>query len=351
MKPQSFAFGLGLVVLLLSAAATAQLVREPYLQSVTSNSVIVLWRGDTGTPMDSVVYYGTTQGALLDSATASATLRTSSDFVDHAVYVGDLDPNTRYYYEVGTLTGGVQAGGTSTHFFKTAPVVGSAESFSIWIVGDSGEANAAQNSVKNGLLAFLDGESPDLFFHVGDMAYESGTDSEFTDHHFAVYDDILARTPFWPAVGNHEASNGDSNSGAESGPYYEAFSLPTAGEAGGEASGTEAYYSFDYANLHVVVLDSDDSSTDVGSTQLEWLTRDLENIATTQTWLVAMFHHPPYSKGTHDSDDASDSGARMVRARENILPILEAAGVDLVLSGHSHIYERSYLIDAVYGYG
>ncbi|HEU5073654.1 MAG TPA: metallophosphoesterase, partial [Polyangiaceae bacterium] len=250
-----------------------------------------------------------------------------------------------------TLSDGVQAGGTENHFFKTAPVVGSSLPFSVWIVGDSGRGDATQASVRDGLLAHLDGDVPDLFFHVGDMAYDSGTDSAFTNNHFAMYEEILASAPFWPAVGNHEASTGDSDSATQSGPYYEAFSLPTAGQAGGQPSGTEAYYSFDYANAHVVVLDSDDSSTDIDSTQLAWLALDLANIPTTQTWLVAMFHHPPYSKGSHDSDDASDSGGRMVRARENILPILEAAGVDLVLSGHSHIYERSYLIDGVYGYG
>lgn len=343
--------GAGLALLFASSPVAAQLVREPYLQSVTSGSVIVAWRSESGTPTDSVVYYGTAADALTENATGSAVLRTSANLVDHAVYVGGLAANTVYYYQVGTLSDGIQAGGTANHFFKTAPVIGSALPFSVWIVGDSGRGNATQASVRDGMLAYLDGEVPDLFFHVGDMAYNAGTDLAFTNNHFAQYEEILVRTPFWPAVGNHEASAGDSDSGAQSGPYYEAFWLPTAGQAGGEPSGTEAYYSFDYANVHIVVLDSDDSSTDVGSTQLAWLAEDLAGIPTSQTWLVAMFHHPPYSKGSHDSDSASDSGGRMVRMRENVLPLLEAAGVDLVLSGHSHIYERSYLIDGVYGYG
>ena len=343
--------GAACAVWFVSAPAAAQLVREPYLQSVTSSSVIVAWRGDSGTPTDSVVYYGTVEGALLETATGTATLRTAANFVDHAVSVEDLSPNTLYYYQVGTLSDGVQAGGTPNHYFKTAPVVGSSLPFSVWIVGDSGRGNENQAAVRDGLLAYLDGAAPDLFFHVGDMAYNAGTDLAFTDNHFAMYEEVLSRAPFWPSVGNHEASIGDSDSDAQSGPYYEAFSLPTAGEAGGEPSGTEAYYSFDYANAHVIVLDSDDSSTDVGATQLAWLAQDLANIPTSQTWLLAMFHHPPYTKGSHDSDNAGDSGGRMVRMRENVLPILEAAGVDLVLNGHSHNYERSYLIDGAYGYG
>jgi hypothetical protein len=79
---------------------------------------------------------------------------------------------------------------------------------------------------------------------------------------------------------------------------------------------------------------------------LTWLAADLA--ATEQDWLIAFWHHPPYSKGSHDSDDVADSGGRLRDMRENVLPILEAGGVDLVLAGHSHIYERSYLVDGAY---
>jgi hypothetical protein len=76
---------------------------------------------------------------------------------------------------------------------------------------------------------------------------------------------------------------------------------------------------------------------------LSWLEADLA--ARTSRWLIAYWHHPPYSKGSHDSDYEP----QMVQMRENVLPVLEAGGVDLVLSGHSHGYERSYLLDGHYG--
>lgn len=66
-----------------------------------------------------------------------------------------------------------------------------------------------------------------------------------------------------------------------------------------------------------------------------WLVRDLE--ATQAHWIVGFWHHPPYSKGSHDCD----RDIEMVEMREWIMPILENGGVDLVLSGHSHLYERS----------
>ena len=67
--------------------------------------------------------------------------------------------------------------------------------------------------------------------------------------------------------------------------------------------------------------------------------------ATTQDWVIAYWHHPPYSKGTHDSDTELE----LVEMRENVIPILDQYGVDLTFAGHSHGYERSYLIDGHYG--
>ena len=74
-----------------------------------------------------------------------------------------------------------------------------------------------------------------------------------------------------------------------------------------------------------------------------WLRNDLA--ATAQTWLLAFWHHPPYTKGSHNSDTETE----LVQMRQNILPILEDYGVDLVLTGHSHSYERSFLLDGHYG--
>jgi acid phosphatase type 7 len=54
-------------------------------------------------------------------------------------------------------------------------------------------------------------------------------------------------------------------------------------------------------------------------------------------WTVVYFHHPPYTKTSHNSD----AEIELIRMRENFIRILERNGVDLVLSGHSHGYEGS----------
>src|SRR5260221_2980474 len=93
------------------------------------------------------------------------------------------------------------------------------------------------------------------------------------------------------------------------------------GESGGMASGTEHYYSFDYANIHFVFLDSEQSDRGAGSPMLTWLRADLE--ANTNDWLIAFWHSPPYTKGSHDSVNLSDNFGNMTQMRMHIVPVLE----------------------------
>lgn len=74
-----------------------------------------------------------------------------------------------------------------------------------------------------------------------------------------------------------------------------------------------------------------------------WLARDVAS--SDKDWQVAFWHHPPYTKGSHDSDIEIE----LIEMRQRALPILEDAGIDIVLGGHSHSYERSYLINGHYG--
>jgi hypothetical protein len=149
-----------------------------------------------------------------------------------------------------------------------------------------------------------------------------------------MYTDAIASTAFWPARGNHDTHTNT---------FTGIFSMPSAGEAGGFPSGSESYYSFDYANVHFVCLDSFLSNGAIGGPMWTWLEADLS--ATTQDWIIAYWHHPPYSKGSHDSD----TEGLLIQMRTNFVPLLEDHGVDLVLCGHSHSYERSFLIDSHYG--
>ena len=291
----------------------------------------VRWRTDVST--DSCVRYGTSLSSL-SSQTCSSTSVT-----DHVVQLSSLSSNTKYYYSIGTSAGSIA--GDSTYFFLTAPVTGTAKATRIWALGDSGTADSGARAVRDAYLNFTGSRHTDLWLMLGDNAYPDSTDSDYQAAVFNMYPTVLRKSVLWPTFGNHEAHTASSSS--QSGTYYDIFTLPKSGEAGGVASGTEAYYSFNYGNIHFVCLDSTDSNRSPSGAMLTWLKSDLA--ANTQQWLIAFWHHPPYSKGSSDSDTDST----LAQMRQYALPILEDYGVDLVLSGHSHSYERSYLLDRHYG--
>ena len=331
--PTSMMFCIVLMSLLPAAAFGQTVSRGPYLQSGTPSSVVVRWRTSSST--DSVVRYGITQGSLTQTATVSG------NRTDHAVTVSGLAADTKYFYSVGN-SAGTLAGNDASHFVVTSPNTGTAKDTRLWILGDSGTANSNARAVRDAFLSFTGTRNPDLLLMLGDNAYNEGTDNEHQAAVFDMYPTTLRNTVLWPTIGNHEARS-SSNSNAESGPYYDIFTLPRAAEAGGIASGTEAYYSFDYGNIHFVCLESYEIPRSATGAMMTWLEADLS--ANLQPWVIAYWHHPPYSKGSHDSD----SEGRMIDMREIANPILESWGADLVLTGHSHSYERSFLIDGHYG--
>ncbi|MCA1622785.1 MAG: metallophosphoesterase [Acidobacteria bacterium] len=313
-------------------AQTTLVARGAYLQMGTANAMTIRWRTNTAT--DSRVQFGTIQGAL------SSTVDDANVTTEHEIRLTNLTANTKYFYSIGSTTQ-ILAGNDANHFFRTSPNPGQAAPYRIWILGDSGTADANAQAVRNAYLNYNGSTYTNLLLMLGDNAYQNGTDAEYQAAVFDMYPTVLRQTPLWSTIGNHDTAN--STAPPSSLPYFQMFTLPTSAEAGGVASGTEKYYSFNYGNIHFVCLDSMTSSRATNGAMLTWLQNDLaQNI---QPWVVAFWHHPPYSKGSHNSDTET----QLVEMRQNVLPMLESYGVDLVLSGHSHSYERSFLIDGHYG--
>jgi hypothetical protein len=306
-----------------------RLLRGPYLQSGGSNTITLCWRTDWY--VSSRVLYGTNPAAL------NLVAFDPEEWVNHALRINGLEPDTTYYYEVHAGTNGLLAAGPQ-FFFRTAPVTN--RPVRIWAIGDSGTANTNAAHVRDGYTLATADRPADLWLMLGDNAYESGTDDEYQAAVFRMYTNQLPNTVLWPTLGNHDAA---SPGWEGEFPYLDIFTLPTSGECGGVSSGTEKYYSFDYANIHFVCLDSQSSSRLPGSPMLKWLEDDLA--ATSKDWIIAFWHHPPYSWGTH----TSDAEFQLIEMREDVVPILERYGVDLTLCGHSHNYERSMFLNGHYG--
>ena len=310
--------------------------RAPYLQMQAADAMSIVWH--TEEAEIGVVRYG------LSHENLDIEIKEEAASEAHELRLSGLQAGQRYYYAVGNAENNMIYGGGENDWFMTAPETGSNnEAVRLWVIGDSGQPGKIQQSVRDAMKAWVKNNpregKPFLnqWLALGDNAYRSGTNQQYQAALFDAYPDILKNIALWPAYGNHDARRW---------AFFDIFSLPEQAESGGVLSATENYYSFDYANIHYVMLDSQDSDREADGEMLNWLQRDLQ--ANQQDWLIVAFHHPPYSKGSHNSDDEGDSRGRLVDMRRYVLPVLEKYGVDLVLSGHSHVYERSYLMDCHY---
>jgi len=333
--------------------ASDKFTRDPYIQFATDNSMFLLWR--TAEEIEPVVKFGTSLRSLDKTASAIKIRQTEKDnsegkeplhsapegtFQFEAAITG-LKPDTQYFYAIFDGETRLTPADESYHL-QTHPEIGSDRDVYFWAVGDSGTGGKAQADVHTAMVEFnkKNGRDLDLYLHVGDMAYGSGTDKEFAGRFFSMYEPTLRNVPCWAAMGNHEGKTSNGKSGV--GPFYDAYMCPKEAESGGLASGHESYYSFDYGKVHFIALNSHDLDRSPSGAMAKWLKADLEE--TNQEWVVCFFHHPPYTKGSHDSDREG----QLIEMRKHIMPILESGGCDLTLTGHSHIYERSMLIDGAY---
>ncbi|HEX8433850.1 metallophosphoesterase, partial [Archangium sp.] len=284
------------------------LPRLPYLQSVGPTSALVAFR--TGVSCTPFVRFG--EGTDI-SRTATATVAGWR----HAVKLDGLQPGRTYSYVVeacGSVTG--------VRKFQTATGPGTTR-VHFTAMGDFGTGGTQQANVMK-LLA-QPSRAGELLLTLGDNAYSSGTEAEFQSNMFKPMAALLREVPIFPSPGNHEYVTDQGQ------PYLDNFYLPA-----NNPEKNERYYSFDWGSVHFVSLDSNcviglaSSERCTLAAQKSWLAQDLA--ATRQPWKVVYFHHPTWSSGEHGSQ---------LKMRREFAPLFEQYGVDLVLTGHDHNYERS----------
>jgi hypothetical protein len=168
----------------------------------------------------------------------------------------------------------------------------------------------------------------DAVLALGDLQYNEGALLKFQQSYDLSWARVKPQTR--PVIGNHEGVTADTGAG-----YCTYFGAAAHCNASGR-QGAAAFYSFDLGDWHVVVLNSNcvaAGGCDVGSPQYQWLQNDLA--ANPRACTLAAWHHPRWSSG-HDGSNAF---------MQPIWQLLWANGADLVLSGHSHDYERFAPID------
>ena len=189
--------------------------------------------------------------------------------------------------------------------------------FKFVVYGDSRYGD----DVHRKLVSLITTREPEIVLHTGDMV-NKGTRLKEWETFDKITEPIRTRSAFYPARGNHDV--GGTN-------YEKRVKAPY-------TSGTGKYYSFDKEECHFVCVDTTTHYTK-GSTQYQWLDKDLAKAQTTAKHIFVFMHEAPYSIGTHGSN---------TRLRKSICPLFTKYGVRVVFSGHDHIYYRTKRDEVVY---
>ena len=282
------------------AGGAVKIVRGPYVQWVTSTSARVAWWTNIASP--AVVTYGT----------AGPTGTTESDATsaqEHVILLAPLLANTAYQYAVGD--GSVSATGA----FKTTAPAGT--SFSFDAIGDYGSGSAGEKQNATGIAA----DSADFLQTLGDNIYSQSADPDFTHiysetdgHFFKPMQPALSAKALWTANGNKEYYG--------NGTWFNVIWAPN----------NERWYSYDWGDAHVLVIDSD-QPIGPGTPQYAFAQADLA-AHQGSVWRIVAIQSPAYSSTTNNSSSSN--------VLTNLVPLFEAQNVQLVISGNSHNYERSY---------
>lgn len=301
----------------------ANFTRGPYVQNASTTSVQVIWK--TAKPTEGWVEFGV--NGNLGGKVASSTNAT----VLHVASLSGLESGRTYQYRVRSRSGGEEAV-SPVETFRTLKSEGAIR---FAVLGDSGSGSREQMQVAR----LLRETRPDLVLHAGDIIYPSFTTNQADQRCLSVYREQMKTTPFYFAIGNHDLYSGPEH--VLSTLVQPTNSIPwevhrTAGTT------PQHYYSFDHGDVHFTVLFVpylNQHKLVVGDPQYRWLTNDLAT--TTRPWKVMLFHVSMDTSGLHRFDDNDGNGIRdRVDIREVVFPVAARYGVQLVMSGHDHNYEK-----------
>lgn len=287
----------------------------PYVQNLTDNSITIMW--ETVYPTYGKVVYGNFN--KLDKTVFEEKVPSTM----HEVTLIGLKPNETYSYKVESFNLN-----STTQKFNTKK--SNSEAFKIIAYGD----NRSYPKVHENLVKMMAKENADIILNVGDVVSTGTNLIGWIDEYFYPLRHISGSIPSYIAIGNHEY--GGYSKTRKVPPFEKYVNNPLT-----SPGSTEYFYSVDYGNAHFIFIDPNKAELEnghglqVGSQQYNWFVEDLKNANKKGQWIFALMHQPPYSEawsgGPYDGEDA---------LREDIVPLMEMNGVDMVLSGHTHDYER-----------
>jgi len=275
----------------------APLTKDPYLQAPGPESITIMWETSSDEPGQ--LRFG--EGTKLDHTVGPIKpVRMASPTAAFYLYEADLTklkPGTTYHYEASVGTDRSETKRFRT-FSKDAPTT------TFIAYGDT-RTDPAKHTA---LAALFRRYSPEFILHSGDLVAKGTDHALWGREFFDPLRNVIDEVPLLPSIGNHEQDGAN---------YIAYFHHP---------GDQRFFYSCDIGPVHVVTLDS--RFAKASDPQYAFVQADLK--ASNAPWKIVMLHEPMFNFGGHASLWGHDA----------YLPLFHETHVDMVLAGHSHLYER-----------
>lgn len=299
----------------------------PYVQNVTTESAEICWFDEEPRRIQVVIR---DRPVLAEESATSA----------HRVRIAGLGPDTTYEYDVRDPETGKSRGGGS---FRTPPEDAS-RPFRFAVVGDSGKAplwvrmhrfgwdrvhGLSPRTKQYDVAEWLAAKEPDFFVHLGDMIYHHNELPAYEGAFYLPFANVLRRAPIFAMFGNHDVY-----------PFEEPafFRLFRAGETIATKDRYGEYsHTFVWGGIRFLMLETFFHEWEEGSATRAWLLATLRDSPQPRT--IVIMHTPAFS----DERDIVENQ----NIQNNLWPVLVRHGVDLVIAGDSHSYQRFEPIDGV----
>ncbi len=288
----------------LAPAAQPLIAKGPYLQAPGSNTMTIMWESPVNAPAS--LFYG--EGAnpntvlrAINRIRYSSSTSISSGKITYYVYqatLNNLEPGTTYSYYV-------QIGNTNTPIKKFRTF--NSDKIRFIAYGDTRTNPDTHKRIAQHFKSF----SPDFILHTGDLVSHGSRYNVWDREFFAPLRDVMDEIPLFPVIGNHEEKSAN---------FFNYFGMPY----------KKSFYSFEAGPVFVLALDYHYQKN--SEEQYRFAARSLQS--TKAKWKIVMVHNPMFNVGGHISG----------WGHKYYLPLFHKTGVDLVIAGHSHIYERFFPI-------
>jgi len=332
-----------------------QIIVPPYLQpgnasTLTKEQKVLIWQTDSIPGKYKVEFALGSFGQKVSVAKTTfvkLNLNNKTTFLYRASLTG-LKFDSEYSYRVSLNEQTITEGSFSTRSKK--------QQTKFAVFGDCGAGTPQQAEIAYQVFQ----QKPQFVLVTGDNVYRSGLESEYRKNFFPYYSSkeaspltgapLMQSVPFYMLLGNHDVFGSDFDKTPDGLAYFYYNDLPLNGPSteltvtveGSEGkvkafksnSGSRfpkmSNFSFDQGNVHIVCLDANPYTNPLDPTLVQWLSEDLRN--SKADWKIVSYHHPGFNSSKAHYD---------YQQMRLLSPVLEQLGVDLVLTGHVHNYQRT----------